>query len=113
MIENISFFSPLFLWLLLLVPIYVWFWFRNKNKQNPTLTISSLQGFGRKQSKLQRLMPVFCVLNVLAIIATVIALARPQSVTNQTRVLSTNGIDNVLAMDDSVREATQALRHNR
>ena len=113
MIENISFFSPLFLWLLLLVPIYVWFWFRNKSKQNPTLTMSSLQGFGKKKSKLQRLMPVFCVLNVLAIIATVIALARPQSVTNQTRVLSTNGIDIVMAMDVSGSMLTKDLKPNR
>src|SRR5690554_8212642 len=99
MIENISFFSPLFLWLLLLVPLYIWFWFRNKNKQNPALTMSSLRAFGTTKSRLQRLMPVFCVLNALANIANLTALARTQSVTNQATVLSSHGIDIVMAMD--------------
>src|SRR5690606_9099014 len=67
----------------------------------------------KKKPNLPRLIPVCCVLNVLRIPATVIALARPQSVTNQTRVLSTNGIDIVMAMDVSGSMLTKDLKPNR
>lgn len=113
MIENIQFFHPSFLWLLLLVPLYVWYWLKTKNKEKPTLTMSSLQGFGAKKSKLQKLMPFFMVANALAIAAIVIALARPQSITNHTKIKSTHGIDIVMAIDVSGSMLAKDLQPNR
>ena len=111
--ENISFLNPLFLWLLVLVPAYVWFWFRKKDKQNPSLTMSSLQGFAHHSNKLQKFTPIFCVLKALAMAAIIVALARPQSISNHTRTLSTHGIDIVMAIDVSGSMLAKDLKPNR
>lgn len=111
--ENISFLNPLFLWLLVLVPAYVWFWFRKKDKLNPSLTMSSLQGFAHHSNKLQKFTPIFCVLKALAMAAIIVALARPQSISNHTRTLSTHGIDIVMAIDVSGSMLAKDLKPNR
>lgn len=89
-----------FLILILLIPMIVWYIFREKNS-HADLQFSSLRAFrGIRHAGRVWLRHLLFVLEVLAILFLVIALARPQS-SNSWQTYTSEGIDIVLALDIS------------
>ena len=89
-----------FLLLILLVPMIVWYILKEK-KSHADLQFSSLQAFkGIKHSGRIWWRHVLFVLELLAIILLVTALARPQS-SNSWQTYTSEGIDIALALDVS------------
>ena len=89
-----------FLLLVLLIPMILWYVFREK-KSHADLQFSSLRAFkGIKHSGRIWVRHALFALEVLAIIFSVIALARPQA-NNNWQTYTSEGIDIVLALDVS------------
>lgn len=110
---NSSFLHPHLLWLLLLIPVLLFWVYKNKNKQKIALTISSTEGFADKKTRLIKWQPILMVLRALSLCGLIIALARPQTITTQSKTKSTNGIDLVLATDVSGSMLSKDLQPNR
>jgi Ca-activated chloride channel homolog len=102
---------PLWLLLLLVMPIYL---FIKKNKQASNVlllnNINTLNNFSK--SWRVRLRPILNILNTLAFILLVFALARPQK-NNSTESAEGNGIDIMLSMDISGSMLAQDFTPNR
>ncbi|MFD2551397.1 VWA domain-containing protein [Bizionia sediminis] len=113
MFEGIDFLHKQFFWLLLLVPIAIVWYVLKHNKQTAELKISSLQGFKLVPSVLPKFRHVLFVLRLLALVALIIALARPRSVDVSTKTKTTRGIDIVMAIDVSASMLAKDLRPNR
>jgi Ca-activated chloride channel family protein len=105
--------NPEFLWLLLLLPaIGYYLWWRRK-KLIVTLQFSSLQIFKNiPQTLRERVSHVPIALRLLAISVFIIALARPQSVSDKQNI-STEGIDIVLELDLSGSMLAEDFNPNR
>lgn len=105
--------NPLcFLLLLLLIPMIGWYIWKQKYAQT-NIRLSSSDGFEQapKTYKIYlRHLPF--VLRVLAVIALIIALARPQT-TNSWNQTTTEGIDIVLSLDISTSMLAEDLKPNR
>jgi Ca-activated chloride channel family protein len=94
-----KFANPAFLWLLLLLPVIGYYLWRRRLKMDVVLQFSSLQVFGKIPGTLRERMRYFPAgLRVLAIALFIIALARPQSISDKQNIL-TEGIDIVLELD--------------
>lgn len=108
-----KFANPMFLWLLLLLPaIGYYLWWRRK-KLTVTLQFSSLQIFKNiPQTLRERLRHLPLALRLLAIAVFIIALARPQSVSDKQNI-STEGIDIVLELDLSGSMLAEDFNPNR
>lgn len=108
-----KFANPEFLWLLLLLPaIGYYLWWRRK-KLAVTLQFSSLQIFKNiPQTLRERLRHIPITLRLLAITVFIIALARPQSVSDKQNI-STEGIDIVLELDLSGSMLAEDFNPNR
>ena len=108
---NIEFYSPEFLWLLILVPIIAVYYFKSKNSRASSFKISSTSDFniGLKS----KIYPILDVLKLLTISLVIVALARPQEISNSVRTKSTSGIDIVIAVDISSSMLAQDLKPNR
>lgn len=108
---NIEFYSPEFLWLLILVPIIAVYYFKSKNIRVSSFKISSTSDFniGLKS----KIYPILDMLKLLTISLVIIALARPQEISNSVRTKSTSGIDIVIAVDISSSMLAQDLKPNR
>lgn len=97
-LNNIQFVHPLFFGLLVLLPLLGWWYHHRYARRYATLQMPSLEGvapWGTWRSKLRRALPL---LRALAVIALIIALARPQR-TLQEEEVKAEGIDIMLAMD--------------
>jgi Ca-activated chloride channel family protein len=111
--KHITFAHPQFFWLLLLLPLFIFWQYRFKKKQQPTLTLSTLQGLETLPSSWKitwrGLLPV---LRMLAYVFLVIALARPQnSRVNET--INSEGLDIVMSLDISGSMLAEDFRPNR
>ena len=108
---NIEFYSPEFLWLLILVPIIAVYYFKSKNSRASSFKISSTSDFniGLKS----KIYPILDMLKLLTISLVIVALARPQKISNSVRTKSTSGIDIVIAVDISSSMLAQDLKPNR
>jgi len=108
-----KFANPLFLWLLLLLPaIGYYLWWRRKKLTVP-LQFSSLQIFKNiPQTFRERLRHVPLALRLSAIAIFIVALARPQSVSDKQNI-STEGIDIVLELDLSGSMLAEDFNPNR
>ncbi|PVW15274.1 vWA domain-containing protein [Marixanthomonas spongiae] len=113
MFENFEFVNPNFFWLLLALPVLVAWYLWKRNKQTATLKISSVKGFKSGKNWLAKLKPLLFVLRLLALAAIIVALARPRTVDESTRVKKTKGIDIVMAMDVSASMLARDLKPNR
>ena len=113
MFENFEFVNPIFFWLLLVLPVLLLWYLWKRNKQNATLKISSVKGFKTGKNWLARLKPLLFALRLLALAAIIVALARPRTVDESTRVKKTKGIDIVMAMDVSASMLARDLKPNR
>ena len=101
MFEFTQFAYPSRLWLLLILPLLgVWYFFKLRDF-NPALKFSTLEGFGAEKLTLRKILSyVPTVLNFLIIGLLIVAIARPQT-TSENEKTEKEGIDIVLAMDIS------------
>jgi Ca-activated chloride channel family protein len=96
-----KFANPAFLWLLLCLPAIGYYLWRRRRKMAIELQFSSLNIFKRIPVTLrERMQHIPISLRMLAIAAFIVALARPQSVSDKQNI-STEGIDIVLELDIS------------
>jgi Ca-activated chloride channel homolog len=108
-----SFANPGFLWLLLLLPAVCYYLWWRRNKMTVTLQFSSLQIFQDIPRPLrERFRSIPLMLRLLAIAAFLIALARPQSISDKQNI-STEGIDIVLELDLSGSMLAEDFNPNR
>ncbi len=109
--KHIVFDQPWFFLLLLLLPLAAFWYFRQSKKGTATLRVSSTAAKGLSSWKTSFRHLPFC-LRLLAVAATVIALARPQTRFSEQQAEG-EGIDIVLAIDVSGSMTAQDLSPNR
>lgn len=113
MFKNIVFANPEFFWLLLLLPLMLlWYWFWNKKSQ-ANVTFSTTIAFKKTKSWSDTLYHLLFVLRMIAIALIVVALARPQTHSENAKTKITDGIDIVMAIDVSASMLSQDLKPNR
>ena len=111
--SNFEFLNPEFLWLLILIPLLaVWYFFVRK-KDAAVLTVPSIKGFKTKSSIISKLKPILGLLRLLALVAIIVALARPRNVSVSKKTKSNKGIDIVMAIDVSASMLARDLKPNR
>ena len=104
-------------WVLWLIPVVVvlsilWWHFRQR-KQYPTLTFSETSSFKGFQNPFKGVLKKYSpLLRLLSLVFLLIAIARPQSSYDESKV-TTEGIDIVLAMDLSSSMLAQDFKPNR
>jgi len=113
MFENFEFSHPYFFWLFLALPIALVWYILKRNKQTPSVKLSSVKGFKMGNSWLPKLRPLLFALRLLALAALITAMARPRTVDETTRTVTTSGIDIVIAVDVSASMLAKDLRPNR
>ena len=111
--EKLSFLNPEFFWLLLLIPAAAAWLYLKRNQQRATLKISSTAGFTGSKSFFVRLYPFLGVFRLLALIALIVAMARPRTVDISNKTKTTKGIDIVMAIDVSGSMLAKDLKPNR
>ena len=113
MFKNIVFANPEFFWLLLLLPLMLlWYWFWNKKSQ-ANVTFSTTIAFKKTKSWSDALYHLLFALRMIAIALIVVALARPQTHSENAKTKITDGIDIVMAIDVSASMLSQDLKPNR
>ena len=113
MFKNIVFANPEFFWLLLLLPLMLlWYWFWNKKSQ-ANVTFSTTIAFKKTKNWSDALYHLLFVLRMIAIALIVVALARPQTHSENAKTKITDGIDIVMAIDVSASMLSQDLKPNR
>ena len=110
--DNIVFKNPEFLWLLLLIPLVIFFMYYFRFKKVSNLKISSFDNFKTKSFK-SKLHPLLNTLRIISIALVIIALSRPQEISNSSRTKTSSGIDIVIAVDISSSMLAQDLKPNR
>ncbi len=90
----------------------LWYFWK-RNQQTATLSISSLEGFKTSKNWLAKIRPALFVLRLLALAFIIVAMARPRTVDESTRVKTTSGIDIVIAIDVSASMLARDLKPNR
>jgi len=108
-----TFLHPQFFWLFLLLPLAIAWYLYTRKKEHATLKVPSLGGFKAAPSFLAKFRPVLFVLRLLALSFLIVALARPRTLDVNTRTISTQGIDIVMAMDVSASMLARDLKPNR
>ncbi|WP_414826854.1 vWA domain-containing protein [Aureitalea sp. L0-47] len=111
--NRFEYVNPEFFWLLLLLPLLVVWYIWKRHQQTATLTISSLTGFKTAKNWLAKLRPILFALRIAALAAIIVALARPRTVDESTRIKTTKGIDIVMAIDVSASMLARDLRPSR
>jgi Ca-activated chloride channel family protein len=110
--SSIQFANPEFFWLFLAIPIAAfWLWLKRK-KNRAYLVLPGLQAFERPSftARLYSLLPMF---RLLAMMAVIVALARPQTQDISTKTKTTKGIDIIMAIDVSSSMLARDLKPNR
>ena len=110
--DNIVFKNPEFLWLLLSIPVIIFFMYYFRFKKVSNLKISSFDNFKTKSFK-SKLYPLLNALRIISIALVIIALSRPQEISNSSRTKTSSGIDIVIAVDISSSMLAQDLKPNR
>lgn len=111
--KHISFAHPLYFGLLLLIPFMLWWQQRTRKKANAAMRLTTLSGIAFvKPTWRVSFRPVLTVLRVIALVALIIALARPQS-SNVTENIDSEGVDIVLSVDVSGSMLAEDLKPNR
>ncbi|MFA4868230.1 MAG: VWA domain-containing protein [Pedobacter sp.] len=111
--SGIEFANKGFLWLLIIIPLMIGWNIWRKNKLQGSLRMSAVKGFSSvKKSKYASLRHYGIVLRILAFIALILALARPQSAFSWQNS-TTEGIDIIIATDISGSMLAEDLKPNR
>jgi Ca-activated chloride channel family protein len=113
MFENFEFVNPQLFWLLLILPALLLWYFWKRKQQTASLKISSIRGFKTGKNWVARLRPVLFVLRLLALAAIIVAMARPRTVDESTKIKTSQGIDIVMAIDVSASMLARDLKPNR
>lgn len=111
--EKLSFLNPEFFWLLLLIPAAAAWLYLKRDQQTATLKISSTEGFSGSKSFFVKLYPFLGVFRLLALMALIVAMARPRTVDISNKTKTTKGIDIVMAIDVSGSMLAKDLKPNR
>ena len=111
--ENIVFANPESLWLLIILPFAGYWLFARDKRTRPYLHYSGTD-FSKdlKKTWKQRLYPMLNVLRLLCIGLLIVALARPQAKSKDSRK-NIEGVDIVMAMDISGSMLAEDFRPNR
>jgi Ca-activated chloride channel family protein len=96
-----------------LIPAAAAWLYLKRNQQTATLKISSTAGFTGSKSFFVRLYPFLGVFRLLALIALIVAMARPRTVDISNKTKTTKGIDIVMAIDVSGSMLAKDLKPNR
>jgi Ca-activated chloride channel family protein len=113
MFENFEFVNPQIFWLFLILPALLLWYFWKRNVQTAALKISSIKGFKTGKNWLAKLRPLLFFLRLIAISALIVAMARPRTVDESTRIKTSKGIDIVMAIDVSASMLARDLKPNR
>ncbi len=113
MSSNFEFVNPQLFWLFLVLPALIAWFFWKRNQQTATLHLSNLDGFKTSKNWLAKLRPALFVLRLLALSLIIVAMARPRTVDESTRIKTTSGIDIVIAIDVSASMLARDLKPNR
>jgi Ca-activated chloride channel family protein len=101
MLFGTSYANPQYLYLLLVIPVLAGWYFLRRNRDHAELQISTTEGFeGGKRSFRILLYHGMYFLRLLALIAMIFALARPQTSLSR-QDITVEGIDLVIALDIS------------
>ena len=111
--KNYTFLNPEFFWLLLVLPVVLFWLFYSNKKQLATLKIGSLASLENTSTFLSKTKPYLTVLRVIALAFLIIALARPRTSSVTNKIITTNGIEIVMAIDVSGSMLAQDLKPNR
>lgn len=113
MFKGLEFAHPGFFWLLALVPVMVaWYIWRGQQLQG-SLSVSAAKGFSLPvKNILPRMRHLGIILRSLAMVALIVALARPQSSLSWQNT-TTEGIDIVIASDISGSMLAEDFKPNR
>jgi Ca-activated chloride channel family protein len=104
---------PWVLWLLLLIPVLAFVYWRRRRQMVTEVTFSSVLPFDHIPGSLrEKLRDIPVGLRLLALALFLVALARPQSISNKENV-STEGIDIVLLIDISGSMLAEDFTPNR
>lgn len=111
--ENIVFANPELLWLLVILPLVGYWLFSRDKKTRPYLYYSGTD-FNKELKKTwrQRLYPLLNVLRLICIGLIIVALARPQAKSKNSRK-NIEGVDIVMAMDISGSMLAEDFKPNR
>ena len=110
--DNIVYKNPEFLWLLILLPVIAYMLYKFKFVRLNNFKFSNLESFDSKTLK-SKLYPIINVFRIITLLLVIIALARPQEISNSTRTKTSSGIDIVIAVDISSSMLAQDLKPNR
>jgi Ca-activated chloride channel family protein len=110
LLRNINFESPAFFLLLALIPIMVWWNLRSGKR--PKLIVSSVTGLDQPFSIRSRIVPLLPWLRIIALVAFIIALARPQLTLKEEEVKA-EGIDIMMSIDLSTSMLTRDFTPDR
>lgn len=113
MSSNFEFVNPQLFWLLLALPLLLLWFFWKRKQQTAVLKISSLKGFDTSKNWLAKLRPLLFVLRLITLALIIVAMARPRTVDESTRIKTTKGIDIVIAIDVSASMLARDLKPNR
>ena len=110
--DNIVFKTPEFLWLLILLPVIAYMLYKFKFVRLNNFKFSNLESFDSKTLK-SKLYPLINIFRIITLLLVIVALARPQEISNSTRTKTSSGIDIVIAVDISSSMLAQDLKPNR
>lgn len=110
--DNIVFKNPEFLWLLILLPVIAYMLYKFKFVRLNNFKFSNLESFDSKTLK-SKLYPIINIFRIITLLLVIVALARPQEISNSTRTKTSSGIDIVIAVDISSSMLAQDLKPNR
>jgi Ca-activated chloride channel family protein len=113
MSSNFEFVNSQLFWLLLVLPLLLLWFFWKRKQQTAVLKISSLKGFDTSKNWLAKLRPLLFVLRLIALALIIVAMARPRTIDESTRIKTTKGIDIVIAIDVSASMLARDLKPNR
>ena len=110
--NNIIFKNPEFLWLLILLPVMAYMLYKFKFVRLNNFKFSNLESFNLNTLK-SKLYPLINIFRIITLLLVIVALARPQEISNSTRTKTSSGIDIVIAVDISSSMLAQDLKPNR
>ena len=109
--KDVVFHNPEFLWLLLIIPVLGLYYYKFNKLRTGSFKISSTNNF--KIGIKSRIYPFIDLIRLVIIFFIVIAISRPQQISNSIRTKTTSGIDIVIAVDISSSMLAQDLKPNR
>lgn len=110
--DNIVFKNPEFLWLIILLPVIAYMLYKFKFVRLNNFKFSNLESFNLNTLK-SKLYPLINIFRIITLLLVIVALARPQEISNSTRTKTSSGIDIVIAVDISSSMLAQDLKPNR